>query len=238
MGRLAQSDGRRPGDHTSKEDPTRLAFEAGNSAFMINYPFVYPSAKENAPGRLQGDGGGQVPARSTRASPSEPPLGGINIGVSRVLQEHRTLAFEAIKCLVQPENQLATATRRRPAAGARGPLRHEGDREGLSRLRRPDPPVDRGRRAAAVGVARLPGPLAGDPATRCTRPPTSTPTNPSRPTTSCATTSSRPSTGRGCCERERGDLQRPSARRQRKAQGHRPHRAPSASSAGCCARRR
>ena len=34
---------------TNKEDEGRLAFETGNTVFMVNWPFVYPSAQENAP---------------------------------------------------------------------------------------------------------------------------------------------------------------------------------------------
>ena len=130
-----------------------------------------------------------------------PPLGGINLGVSSY-SENKDQAFEAIECMIQPANQIEIAERGRPAAGARGPLRREGDREGLSRLRRPDPRVDR-RRRAAPGVARLPGPLAGDPAHDPPDRPTSPPTTRARPTRSSATTSSRRSTGRGCSEEAR-----------------------------------
>ena len=49
MGKLSTSDAADPAITTSEEDPARLAFEAGSAAFQINYPFVYPSAKENAP---------------------------------------------------------------------------------------------------------------------------------------------------------------------------------------------
>ena len=39
-----------PGDHDTPRRTRRgSAFESGSSAFMINYPFVYPSAEENAP---------------------------------------------------------------------------------------------------------------------------------------------------------------------------------------------
>jgi multiple sugar transport system substrate-binding protein len=49
MGRLARSPAAPPGIDTSNEDSARLGFEAGDSAFMVNYPFVYPSARDNAP---------------------------------------------------------------------------------------------------------------------------------------------------------------------------------------------
>ena len=31
---------------TNKEDEARLGFEAGRSAYQVNYPFIYPSAAE------------------------------------------------------------------------------------------------------------------------------------------------------------------------------------------------
>ena len=46
MGRLSTSEAADPAITTSEEDPDRLAFQSGSSAFMINYPFVYPSAEE------------------------------------------------------------------------------------------------------------------------------------------------------------------------------------------------
>ena len=49
MGRLSTSEAADPAITTSEEDPARLAFEAGDAAFQINYPFVYPSAKDSAP---------------------------------------------------------------------------------------------------------------------------------------------------------------------------------------------
>ena len=37
------------------------------------------------------------------------PLGGINLGVSAATRRHPDLAFEAAKCLAQPENQVVAA---------------------------------------------------------------------------------------------------------------------------------
>ena len=128
---------------------------------MINYPFVYPSAKEKAPDVFKVMKAAKYPAID-EGIPSAPPLGGINLGVS-AFSQNQDLAFEAIECLIKPENQLATAT-----AGGLPPVREdlydtkEID-EDLSRLRRDHPRVDRRRRRAPVGVARLPGHRAGDP---------------------------------------------------------------------------
>ena len=75
---------------------------------MINYPFVYPSAKENAPDVFKQMGAAIYPAIDAD-KPRRPPLGGINLGVS-AFSEHKDLTFEAIECLVQPDNQITSAT--------------------------------------------------------------------------------------------------------------------------------
>jgi len=93
---------------TSTEDSARLSFESGDSSFMLNYPFVYPSAKENAPDVFKQLGATLYP-RVDADKPSRPPLGGINLGVS-AFSNNKDLTFEAIKCLVSPENQITAAT--------------------------------------------------------------------------------------------------------------------------------
>ncbi|HWC26341.1 MAG TPA: extracellular solute-binding protein [Solirubrobacteraceae bacterium] len=107
MGRLSNSPVAAPNITTSTEDTARLGFEAGNSSFQINYPFVYPSAKENAPEIFEQIGAARYPAVD-RDKPSKPPIGGINIGVS-AFSEHQEEAFAATECLVKPENQLEVA---------------------------------------------------------------------------------------------------------------------------------
>jgi multiple sugar transport system substrate-binding protein len=107
MGRIAGGASAPADVDTSNEDTARLGFEAGNSAFMINYPFVYPSAKDNAPDVFKNMGAAKYPAID-EGTPSKPPLGGINIGVS-AFSKNKDKAFDAIECLIKPENQLAIA---------------------------------------------------------------------------------------------------------------------------------
>ena len=92
---------------TSDEDTGRLGFEAGDSTFMINYPFVFPSAKENAPKVFEQMAAAKYPGIEA-GQESKPPLGGINIGVS-AFSKHKDLAFEAIECMIKPENQIEIA---------------------------------------------------------------------------------------------------------------------------------
>ena len=118
MGLLSSSSAADPAITTSEEDPARLAFESGTSAFMINYPFVYPSAEENAPDIFKVMKAARYPGIEPGV-PSSPPLGGINLSVSS-FSENKDLAFEAIECLIGPENQIATAD-----AGGLPPVRED-----------------------------------------------------------------------------------------------------------------
>jgi multiple sugar transport system substrate-binding protein len=108
IGRLSKSRAAAPNITTSTEDTARLGFEAGDSSFQINYPFVYPSAKENNPEVFKQMGVAQFPAVQA-GRPSKPPIGGINIGVS-AYSKHKAEAFAATECLVRPEHQLEVAT--------------------------------------------------------------------------------------------------------------------------------
>jgi multiple sugar transport system substrate-binding protein len=107
MGKLANSPVAPTGIDTSNEDSARLGFEAGDSMFMVNYPFVYASAKENAP-KIFDQMGAAVYPRVDADKESKPPLGGINIGVSK-FSKKKDLAFEAIQCMIKPENQITIA---------------------------------------------------------------------------------------------------------------------------------
>jgi multiple sugar transport system substrate-binding protein len=104
MGNMAQSDAAVAGIDTSDEDSARLGFESGDAIFQINYPFVYASAEEGAPEVHENMGAARYPG-VTRDDESAPPLGGINLGVS-AFSDQQDLAWDAIRCMVRPENQL------------------------------------------------------------------------------------------------------------------------------------
>jgi len=107
IGRLGNSPVAAPDIDTSNEDTARLGFEAGDSAFMVNYTFAFASAQANAPDVAKNMGFAEYP-RVVENRPSRPPLGGFNLGVS-AYSENSDLAFEAAACLSSPESQL-TAT--------------------------------------------------------------------------------------------------------------------------------
>ena len=104
---LGQSPAADPTLSTSLEDQSRLAFESGSSAFMLNYPFVYPSARENAPQIFDHLQWARFPA-VYEGEQSRVTIGGFNIGVS-AFSEHPDLAFEAAACIVDPSHQKTAA---------------------------------------------------------------------------------------------------------------------------------
>ncbi len=105
---VAASQAADPSLSNAQEDDGRLAFETGNSTFMINYPFVYPSARENAPEIFEHMGWARWP-QVLPGQPSRPPLGGINLGIG-AFSEHPELAFEAAECIRSAEHQILAAT--------------------------------------------------------------------------------------------------------------------------------
>ena len=107
MKMLADSPASDPSLATSREDQARLAFEKGNSTFMINYTFVWPSARRNAPSVADNMGWARWPAvEKDRAS--RVAIGGLNLGVG-AYTSHPELAFEAAECLASEENQRMAA---------------------------------------------------------------------------------------------------------------------------------
>jgi len=104
IGKLANSSAAAPDISTSDEDSARLGYEAGASAFMINYTFAYGSAGENAPDIQKNTGIARYP-EVVPGMPSHPPIGGFNIGVS-AFSDHPEEAFEAATCITSPEGQL------------------------------------------------------------------------------------------------------------------------------------
>ena len=225
---------RRPRTSTPRpRTPPRLGVRGRRRRrFMINYPFVYPSAKENAPDVFKQMGAAKLPARSTRQALPRRRSAGSTSG-SRAYSEQPGPGVRGDRV---PGPAREPARSRRRSAGCRrcteDALRLEGDREGLPGLRGPDPPVDRGRGAAAA------------------RPP---PTRTSRWRSSARSTRSATSTRTTSTQRLRRAARLRRAGRQAggaalmEAPSGTPRPAaasaaatarPSASSAGCCARRR
>jgi multiple sugar transport system substrate-binding protein len=107
MHKLATSPVADPSLSNSKEDQARLAFESGQAAFEINYPFVWPSAQKDAPKIAKVMGYAPFP-RMLPSVPAHVSIGGINLGVSSY-SSHPTLAFEAAACMADRQHQKVDA---------------------------------------------------------------------------------------------------------------------------------
>jgi multiple sugar transport system substrate-binding protein len=130
MQRVATAKGSEPSMSVNKENDGRLAMEAGKAAFQVNYPFVYASI--NTPPPDGGGGGTFIDAQGKPSTtdtgrrvidefawapfpsvipgqPAKVTIGGINLAVS-ASSLHKDLAFEAVQCLRNHDNQLMLAT--------------------------------------------------------------------------------------------------------------------------------
>ena len=90
-----------------KEDDVRQAFQRGNGAFELNWPFVYASfAKEDAQ-NLSHFKWSTYPAVNP-GQPAKTTIGGYDLAVSSYSQ-HKPEAFEAALCLRNKDNQKFSA---------------------------------------------------------------------------------------------------------------------------------
>ncbi|GAA2043858.1 ABC transporter substrate-binding protein [Polymorphospora rubra] len=89
------------------EDDVRLAFQSGNGAFQLNWPFVYPALQEGAPELADKVGWARYPGVDA-GQPSRVTIGGVNLAVSR-FSDHPDEAFEAALCIRDAENQKFSA---------------------------------------------------------------------------------------------------------------------------------
>lgn len=108
MHRLATSPAADPSLSVQKEDQNRIAFESGDAAFEVNYPFVYPSAKADAPDIYKNMAWAPYPKVDDQ-HPLRAPIGGFNWGVAGSTK-HPTQAFEAASCLRDDASQRLFAT--------------------------------------------------------------------------------------------------------------------------------
>ena len=108
--RLGQAPIAPAGQANLGEDDNRLSFQSADSesAFMINWPFVYPSVVEADP-ELAADYGWAPFPQVQKGTPAAAPLGGYNLGIGRYTTD-RDAALAAINCLTEPDQQRTIAT--------------------------------------------------------------------------------------------------------------------------------
>jgi multiple sugar transport system substrate-binding protein len=107
MKRLATSPAADPSLSAQMEDQNRLALEQGEAAFEVNYPYIYPSARQDVPQLFKEIGWRPYPAVEP-GRPAKAPVGGINWGVG-AYTKHPRAAFEAASCLRDAQNQREAA---------------------------------------------------------------------------------------------------------------------------------
>ncbi|MGR6740682.1 extracellular solute-binding protein [Microbacterium sp. F1-18] len=88
---------------TADENASMNLFQGEQGSFMVNWPFVWP-AMTGADPAIADDLGWAVYPRVDADTPAAPPVGGINLGVG-AFSKNPDLAWQAIECIVQPENQ-------------------------------------------------------------------------------------------------------------------------------------
>jgi multiple sugar transport system substrate-binding protein len=109
MRELATSPAADPSLNVTEEGQSDTAFDAGTAAFEINYPFVWQSAHATNPGVANEMGYARFP-EVTQGSPPHVSIGGYNLGVS-AHSSHPQLAFDAISCLTQRNNEITYAVK-------------------------------------------------------------------------------------------------------------------------------
>jgi multiple sugar transport system substrate-binding protein len=107
MHALATSPAADPSLNVSQEGQADTAFDQGNAAFEINYPFVWDSAKTTNPSVFKNMGYAAFPQVTPGIAPHV-SIGGYNLAISAHSQ-HSTLAFQAVQCLTQAANQKTDA---------------------------------------------------------------------------------------------------------------------------------
>jgi multiple sugar transport system substrate-binding protein len=115
MRRLANSPAKDPSISNQMEDQNRLQMEAGQAAFELNYPFVYPSMQTDKPkvrtynGKSLAENFKWTQYPTVKAGvPSQVTIGGIDLAISKY-SKHPTEAFKAALCLRNRDNQLVAA---------------------------------------------------------------------------------------------------------------------------------
>ena len=107
MKQLATSVAADPSLTVQMENQNRLQMEAGQAAFELNYPFVYPGMKADNPKLFKVFKWALYPS-VIPGVPAKVTIGGIDLAVSSYSQ-HKDLAFQAALCLRNRENQLIGA---------------------------------------------------------------------------------------------------------------------------------
>src|SRR6266508_313078 len=189
IGKLGRSVAADPSLSVQQEDQSRLAFESGDAAFQVNYPFIYPSAQQNAPNLAKQIGWTEYPRVDTD-KPSRPPVGASTWPSAPTAGTSSRRSTRSCACATDPTS---SATRSRAACRRRWPA--STPTRSSSRAATRSPPTSWPRSSAAVSGPRR-RPTSRYPAP--SRPPCTRRPQPDRPrSTSCAASCRTRSSPRG-----------------------------------------
>ena len=107
MKQLASGPAADPSLDVQMENDNRLAMEAGQAAFQLNYPFVYPAMKADNPSLFKHFKWALYP-EVIPGQPAKVTIGGIDLAIGAYSQ-HKALAFQAALCLRDKQNQIIGA---------------------------------------------------------------------------------------------------------------------------------
>jgi multiple sugar transport system substrate-binding protein len=98
-----------PAFSTSSEDTSASQFESPDAGFMVNWPYVWAQAQTKVEAgvleqSVPDDYGWTLYPRVDEDTPSAPPLGGINLGVS-AYSHYVDFAYQATECITSDDNQ-------------------------------------------------------------------------------------------------------------------------------------
>ncbi|WP_246078528.1 extracellular solute-binding protein [Modestobacter excelsi] len=98
-----------PAFTTASEDISASQFESADAGFMVNWPYVWAQAQTKVEAgtldqSVPEDYGWTLYPRVDADTPSAPPLGGINLGVS-AYSRYADFGYEATECITSDENQ-------------------------------------------------------------------------------------------------------------------------------------
>ncbi|MDQ6617508.1 MAG: extracellular solute-binding protein [Actinomycetota bacterium] len=104
--KLATSKAADPALSNDDEEASRAVFDGATGGFLLNWPYTYAAIQGNVkdgsvPASVVPDIGWARYPRVKADQESQPPLGGINLAISK-FSNHKDAAFQAIKCLVSP----------------------------------------------------------------------------------------------------------------------------------------
>jgi multiple sugar transport system substrate-binding protein len=93
-----------PSMSTSDEEAARALFQGDSGGFMVNWPYVWQAANDQAKDIVPDIGWARYP-QTVQGEESKPPFGGIEIGIGKASTKH-DLAFQAAKCIRSEKSQI------------------------------------------------------------------------------------------------------------------------------------